>query len=116
MAKKLTKLSISNVLGDVNRLLHHPFCAYFDDTSLPGRAGGVCRPACNKVSLNVTHIDAAISTQVRLASHENFVRSSLAGGGMLSALYAIANPSVRLSVCSSVRPSVRHTGGSVENG
>ena len=32
----------------------------------------------------------------------------LARDSMLSALYAIANPSVRLSVC--------HTGGSVENG
>ena len=36
----------------------------------------------------------------------------LARDSMLSALYAIANPSVRPSVC----PSVRHTGGSVENG
>jgi len=31
---------------------------------------------------------------------------------MLSALYAIARP----SVCLSVRPSVRHTGGSYKNG
>ena len=36
----------------------------------------------------------------------------LARDSMLSALYAIARP----SVCPSVRPSVRHTGGSVENG
>ena len=36
----------------------------------------------------------------------------LARDSMLSALYAIARPSVRLSVCL----SVRHTGGSVENG
>ena len=36
----------------------------------------------------------------------------LARDSMLSALYAIANPSVRLSV----RLSVCHTGGSVENG
>jgi len=36
----------------------------------------------------------------------------LARDSMLSALYAIANPSVRPPVC----PSVRHTGGSVENG
>ena len=38
--------------------------------------------------------------------------SFLARDSMLSALYAIARP----SVCLSVRPSVRHTGGSVENG
>jgi len=36
----------------------------------------------------------------------------LARDSMLSALYAIANPSVCLSVCL----SVCHTGGSVENG
>ena len=36
----------------------------------------------------------------------------LARDSMLSALYAIARP----SVCPSVCPSVRHTGGSVENG
>ena len=36
----------------------------------------------------------------------------LARDSMLSALYAIARPSVRLSV----RPSVCHTGGSVKNG
>jgi len=36
----------------------------------------------------------------------------LARDSMLSALYAIVRPSVCLSVC----PSVRHTGGSVENG
>ena len=41
-----------------------------------------------------------------------FVSVFLARDSMLSALYAIANPSVRPSVC----PSVRHTGGSVENG
>ena len=46
--------------------------------------------------------------------------SFLARDSMLSALYAIARPSVRpsvrLSVCLSVCLSVRHTGGSVENG
>ena len=44
----------------------------------------------------------------------------LARDSMLSALYAIARPSVCLSVCPSVclsvRPSVCHTGGSVKNG
>ena len=40
----------------------------------------------------------------------------LARDSMLSALYAIARPSVRLSVCLSVCLSVRHTGGSVKNG
>ena len=40
----------------------------------------------------------------------------LARDSMLSALYANARPSVRLSVRLSVCPSVRHTGGSVENG
>jgi len=39
-------------------------------------------------------------------------RSVLARDSMLSALYAIANP----SVCPSVCLSVRHTGGSVKHG
>ena len=33
-----------------------------------------------------------------------------------SALFAIARPSVRLSVCPSVCPAVCHTGGSVKDG
>jgi len=40
------------------------------------------------------------------------IETVLARDSMLSALYAIARPSVRPSVCL----SVRHTGGSVENG
>ena len=40
------------------------------------------------------------------------LRGFLARDSMLSALYAIARPSVCLSVC----PSVCHTGGSVKNG
>jgi len=40
----------------------------------------------------------------------------LARDSMLSTIYAIARPYVRLSVCLSVCLSVRHTGGSVENG
>ena len=40
----------------------------------------------------------------------------LARDSMLSALYAIARPSVCLSVCPSVCLSVCHTGGSVKNG
>ena len=40
----------------------------------------------------------------------------LARDSMLSALYAIARPSVCLFVCLSVCLSVRLTGGSVENG
>jgi len=42
--------------------------------------------------------------------------SFLARDSMLSALYAIANPSVCPSVRLSVCLSVRHTGGSVKNG
>jgi len=49
-----------------------------------------------------------------ILSHDRAIVSGrfLARDSMLSALYAIARPSVRLSV----RLSVCHTGGSVDNG
>jgi len=50
----------------------------------------------------------SLSTDGAKCAMDNFGGQFLARDSMLSALYAIARPSVR--------PSVHHTGGSVENG
>ena len=55
-------------------------------------------------------------TETATPYFDHTTKRFLARDSMLSALYAIANPSVRLSVCLSVRLSVCHTGGSVKNG
>jgi len=78
---------------------HHLVSELTDDAA-DGRV-----PDCQISSTNVK-----VMMNVPLYGHCRHIL--LARDSMLSALYAIANPSVCLSVC----PSVRHTGGLVENG
>jgi len=85
-------------------------------------------PACMSVCLFVTllqfdssslfldGIEPFLGHQFSMTQTTKRCSSILARDSMLSALYAIARPSVRPSVRLSVRLSVRHTGGSVENG
>ena len=57
-------------------------------------------------------INQSINQFLGCLSKQRSTETFLARDSMLSALYAIARPSVCLSVCL----SVRHTGGSVKNG
>ena len=81
----------------------------------PGRQTAVppadvpdARPAHRVSRSTVTAYTSPHTTDRRASTRAYSLRPVLARDGMLSALYAIAGP----SVC----PSVRHTGGSVKNG
>jgi len=74
-----------------------------------------------KTYLNVTDREDRQTTcnLITAASSSGWIRSSFISARQhicYSALYAIARPYVRPSVCLSLRLSVRHTGGSVKDG